>query len=498
MTHFTDRPALPVLKPGFTGEATFAERSGTSYRLLPCRFLHLDGDRYLVTSMAGEYLVISRSHLDDLVHHRLSIHSKVYDELKSLHILSDTDSTVALDLLAIKYRTKQSLLRELTSLFMFVVTLRCEHSCPYCQVSRRSADRQAFDMSIEHANAALDLVFQSPSSRIKIEFQGGEPLLNFECIQHIVLKAKEMNAGHGKQLDFVIATNLALIDAEKLAFCALHRIAISTSLDGPASLHNQNRPRPGGDSYERAISGIHAAREALGHDQVAALMTTTHASLEMPEAIIDEYIHHGFESIFLRSLSPYGFAVKTGAVNRYDTDAWLAFYRRGLDYIVKRNLEGTPFREDYATLLLRKMLTPYPNGYVDLQSPAGIGISGMAFNYDGVVYASDEARMLAEMGDMRFKLGHVTSGRLAELLGADSYLEMLRQSMTEAMPMCSDCGIQPYCGSDPVYHHATQGDFIGRKPSSGHCQRTMGVVRYLVQLMEDDAKTRKVLHSWIR
>jgi hypothetical protein len=50
----------------------------------------------------------------------------------------DCDSSVALDLLAVKYRTKQAPLANLTSLIMFVVTLRCEHSCPYCQVSRQS------------------------------------------------------------------------------------------------------------------------------------------------------------------------------------------------------------------------------------------------------------------------------------------------------------------------------------------------------------------------
>ena len=40
-------------------------------------------------------------------------------------------------------------------------------------------DKTAFDMSPETAEKALALVFRSPSPNIKIEFQGGEPLLNF-------------------------------------------------------------------------------------------------------------------------------------------------------------------------------------------------------------------------------------------------------------------------------------------------------------------------------
>jgi len=35
-------------------------------------------------------------------------------------------------------------------------------------------------MSSQIAERAVDLVFQSPSRRLKIEFQGGEPLLNFD------------------------------------------------------------------------------------------------------------------------------------------------------------------------------------------------------------------------------------------------------------------------------------------------------------------------------
>jgi hypothetical protein len=70
----------------------------------------------------------------------------------------------------------------------------------------------------------------------------------------------------------------------------------------------------------------------------------------------------------------------------------------------KKNRDGRTFPEIYATLILKKILTPYPTGYVDLQSPAGAGFGVVVYNYDGEVYASDEARMLAEMGDTGFRL----------------------------------------------------------------------------------------------
>ena len=214
-------------------------------------------------------------------------------------------------------------MRAATPLHLFVVTLRCEHSCPYCQVSRQSKDRVRYDMDQATASKALDIALSAPAPLIKIEFQGGEPLLNFELIRWIVLAAKERAAPRGKQLQFVITTNLALLNDEVLDFCAEHDVLLSTSLDGPRDLHNKNRPRRGKNSYELAVAGIARIKERLGPDRVGALMTTTEASLDRVEEIVDEYLRQGLDGIFLRPLSPYGFAIKTKQFHKYRAQDWL-------------------------------------------------------------------------------------------------------------------------------------------------------------------------------
>ena len=99
-------------------------------------------------------------------------------------------------------------------------------------------------------------------------------------------------------------------------------------------------------------------------------------------------------NIFLRPLSPYGFAIKTKSFSKYQASEWFEFYKKGLDYIIDINKKGIEIREQYASLIVRKLLSPFATKYVDLQSPAGAGISAIVYNYDGKVYASDEARML--------------------------------------------------------------------------------------------------------
>ena len=102
-------------------------------------------------------------------------------------------------------------------------------------------------------------------------------------------------------------------------------------------------------------------------------MTTTQLSLQHPIEIIDEYVRQGFHSIFLRPISPYGFAVKSAKKTGYQLDEFLNFYKVGLEHILNINRSGYSLAEVYAKILLTKILTPYGTGFVDLQSPAGAG-----------------------------------------------------------------------------------------------------------------------------
>ena len=381
--------------------------SEAAVQALPMRFERTADGRYLVSNMVGDFAYFSNDEFRRLVELNFAPDDPLYAKAYASHLITRQGQTAQLQLLAMRLRSRMSFLREPSALHMFVVSLRCEHSCPYCQVSRQSTDRARFDMSEEVAQRALAIALESPPATIKIEFQGGEPLLNFHLIDKIVTAAKADAPRAGKRIQFVIASNLALLTDDILSFCKTNEVLLSTSLDGPADLHNKNRPRPGGNSYELAVRGIKRAQEFLGHDRVGALMTTTERSLDRIEDIIDEYVALGLDGIFLRPLSPYGFAVKTKQIQKYDSNRWLDFYKRGLRYILDLNRQGTPFFEFYTTLVLARMLTDKPIGYVDLRSPAGIGLGALVYNYDGRVFASDEGRMLAEMGDDTFVLGDV-------------------------------------------------------------------------------------------
>ena len=467
-----------------------------TYDLLPFRFESLTTEEIVLTNMVGEYIYFPRNRLNDLIEHKLKPNDPLYSQLRISHFIQEPGEKAGIELLALKTRTKYANLSNFTNLHMFVVTLRCDHSCPYCQVSRQSDDKSAFDMTQQTADKALDFVFRSPNPALKIEFQGGEPLLNFDLIRYVVETATKRNLTEQRDLQFVITTTLSLATDEILNYCRDHKIYLSASLDGPADLHNKNRPRPGKDSHERFVDGLGKARDIVGRDSVSVLMTTSPSSLVRVKEIIDEYIANDFKGIFLRHLSPYGFAVKTRVFQSYNISRWLEFYKEGMDYIIKLNKDGFYFTEIYSTILLKKMLTSGDPGYVDLMNPAGIGISAIVFNYDGDIYASDESRMLKEMGDTTFRLGNLANSTYEEVFTSDTLLNALDDSFTSSAPMCADCAFESWCGADPIYHHAMYGDMLGRKPESEFCQRIMGVTKYLLLAMKDP-EVKLILQSWV-
>jgi len=441
---------------------------------------------------------LNQDDLENFVKHNLPPSSGAYTVLRRSGFLVDAESTSSARLSTLKLRTRHKYLPEFTGLHMFVVTLRCNQSCPYCQVSRQSEDKAAFDMSESTAEKALAHAFKSPNANLKIEFQGGESLLNFDLIKFIFARANEINAklARQKNLQFVAATNLTFLTPEILEFFGANDILFSTSIDGPEDIHNSNRPYRGANAFNTVCENIRLIQRSLGQDKVSALMTTTARSIGRVDQIIDQYVALNFDGIFLRPLSPYGFAIKTKTYYDYSAHEWFQFYVAGLEYILELNKNGLRFTEYYTALLVQKMTSPSNTGYVNLQSPAGSGIMGVIYDYNGKVYASDEGRMMAQMQDESFCIGSVDD-TFEEIFLGEKLFGMLDDSISQSSPQCSDCAFLPWCGSDPEYHWSTQRDVVGHKAFSGFCQKNMSIFHYLVDRLERNDEYSKILRSWV-
>lgn len=463
------------------------------YYLLPFKFTRI-GDHEVFVNEVGDMLHAPIGTAEQIVNRTIK-DPELYKSLVANFFISETRIPALLDVYAERLAEKKRFLDDYTALHIFVLTLRCNQNCIYCQASSRDEHCAASSMSRENMRLAVQHMFKSRSQYLTMEFQGGEPSLEHDLFRYGIELAEEINQTEHRHLTYVLCTNSINLTDEVMATCKQYNVLISTSLDGPSWLHNQNRGKQ--DSYEKVVKGITKAREILGADRVSALMTASELSLNYPIEIVDEYHKLGFTSIFLRALNPYGKATDNADWEAY-TNRFIEFYKQAFEHIIELNKQGHVMIEEYAAIILRKLLTPWCTGFVDLQSPAGIVNSVLIYNYDGYMYASDESRMLAEENDFTFQIGKLSES-YENLVYSSKVKEWSKVWNNEAIAGCSDCALQAYCGADPVRNHSTQGDLYGFRPTSLFCKKNKAIIEYIISCVIDRYdELMPIFRNWIR
>ena len=144
------------------------------------------------------------------------------------------------------------------------VTEACNLRCRYCYAWHNDALRGP-QMPMDVADAAIDFALTRNGNlrRMNITFFGGEPLLNFGLIEHVVIHARERARKLGKRVHLGLVTNGTLVDEEIAAFLKRHRVGVTLSLDGPPEIQNHMRPmphdRPSFDATMRGARVLQAA-----------------------------------------------------------------------------------------------------------------------------------------------------------------------------------------------------------------------------------------------
>jgi uncharacterized protein len=488
------RPAAVVPAPPPSSHAGLSQVDHLRFRRVK--------DKVVITTDAGDYQILDESAFRQLVRGEIAPESPLSVTLRQKGFLQggqpESETVAAL-------AQRKAFLGVGPYLHVLIVSLRCNHACLYCHASRRGMSTSEFDMSKETAERAVAVALTSPAPAITFEFQGGEPLCNFDVIKHVVKVALERGAAENKTITFSLVTNLSLMDDSKLEFILDHGIQVCTSLDGPEDLHNANRPFSHGNSHAETVRWMERINRGYvdrGLDpdlyHVEALATVTRQSLGRGRDIVDEYVRRGLRAIFLRPLNPFGFAAKTEDRIGYQTGEFLRFHRETLDYMIELNLQGTQILERFAAIFLFKILTRRDPNYLDIRSPCGAGIGQIAYNHDGSLFCCDEARMLHQMGDPIFQIGHLNKDSYGDIVESDVVRSLALASCLEALPTCADCAFLPYCGTCPVFNYATQGNIFGRMPENEKCRLHMGIMDHLFELLaRGDERLGAIFSRWV-
>jgi uncharacterized protein len=367
-----------------------------------------------------------------------------------------------------------------TSLHIVVPSLRCNIKCAYCHSKSKGLEEKGFDMSEETAKKTVDFIFQSPSKGITIEFQGGEPLINFDIIRHIVLYAKEKNEKHQKDLKFSLVSNLTLMNEETADFLVKENVGICTSLDGNETVHNKNR-----QDYRQTAIWLEKIKRRTN---INAMLLITRNSIGYEKEIVDEYLRLGLPGIWLKPVNRLGCAKQNWEKIGITPEEYLESWKKALDYIVKINAKQQ-FIENSVTIILKKILLKDCYNFADMQSPCGAAIAQLAYNHDGSIYTCDEARLFEI-----FKLGTVDDKYHDILTSADT-MSIVRASINDN-PVCELCAYKPFCGLCPVCSYSDTNNIISKLPNN-RCRILKGMFDHVFEKLIFDEEYRKVFLKWI-
>jgi His-Xaa-Ser system radical SAM maturase HxsB len=402
------------------------------------------------------------------------------------HLINEAD---ALGATAHAYAVAERLTRAGPLDYLILVpTLRCNLSCSYCQVSRAEISRKGFDWDEPTLAAVLTQLDQLESSRVKIEFQGGEPTLRPDLIQAVIDRCERF-----EEKQFVICTNLHALSDEIVRILDRADVYISTSLDGDLATHAQNRT---GASTSQFFQNLEWVLARYGADKVSALPTVNPASPPPVDSLIDSYASLGFNSIFLRPINYQGFARKRHQDSREQSAEWRDYYSGFVRRIIERNWEDRSrvLEETYFSICLRRVFQPGADRHVDLRNPNPVGVDYIVVDYDGVVYPTDEARMLSRSKVIDLSIGHITTGWKSETF------ELLNQHSTNQFdPACQRCAYQPFCGRDLIDDIARYGRVDLPRTDTEFCRKHLHIFDLIFELVySDDPAVRYSLSRWLR
>ncbi len=444
----------------------------------------LDGDHYLLTTEHGSWIVLSRE--DYRKFRRGEIGGKLEERLKRSELLL-TEENVQ-DVVK-KYAVKNHFLFTGPSLHIITPTMRCNQRCTYCHSEAVGIDESGYDLDEETAKGIVDFAFETNSSSLKFEFQGGEPLLNISAVENVINYAKDKAKNREGKVSFSIVSNLTTdLEDETLSKLEEWNVNISTSLDGPKEIHNSNRKSTDGNAHDKVIKNI----KKLGKRgiEVRALCTVTSKSFGSGEEIVDEYLNLGLDKIWLRPLNKLGYAEEMWDEIGYTAEEFGSFYSKTLDYILDD--KNGKIKELTAFLLSKKILSVPDPEMTELTSPCGAGISQLLYDNKGNIYTCDEGKVFDE-----FKLGNVKESSPKDIFTNDTIVSMIDISSRKGY-LCGDCVWDPFCAICPVNTYSEQGNILSKLSQDFRCAINSHLLQDIFKRLIYKKEERQILKEWAK
>jgi uncharacterized protein len=289
-------------------------------------------------------------------------------------------------------------------------------------------------------------------------WHGGEPLLAGREFYRKVLDKQAKLFGRTERVGNALTTNGVLVDAEWAQLFREHRVGVTVSIDGPAELHDLQRPhRSGGGSLEGTLRGLETLR-AAGLDPTV-MMVVTEATASAAKKVYAFVRERGIRAL---SLVP-----QLSRTARVSPESYSRFMTEFFDMWLEQNDVEFQVR-DFEVLIARLF-----GGDVPLCEYGDRCGGYPSVDVDGALYYCDFFA-----GRPEYRLGVLPGQSLSDMLTSEQSTRH-RVSARQVPRLCNQCSMSSVCGRGCLFRRSLGTDGVdvwcdAKKRLIDHVTRALG------------------------
>ncbi|WP_250277545.1 PapB family radical SAM/SPASM ranthipeptide maturase [[Clostridium] colinum] len=347
----------------------------------------------------------------------------------------------------------------------------CNLACSYCFGDGGTYNNKGL-MTEEIAKKSIDfLIKNSTSKKLNVTFFGGEPLLNFSLIKHIISYCNDIEKSSDIKFYYNMTTNGTLINDEISKFIIDNKINTMISIDGGEE-HNKERVYLNKEpAYNDIINNTKTLR-AKG--LLASRPTITPSNLNLID-VFNKLDNLNFNKIPMAC-----------ADNIMDIVSYNDYLNENLKLIsfFKDLIDNNKYDIAKKINMIHRALVQLNSAKVQ-KSPCGASINMVAIDINGDIFPCHRF-----VSSETHKIGNVNFG-----IDRETFIEQLSNEDTK-FDECNNCTVKMFCRGSCPYENYNNTKILNR-PSIRQCYFNKVFFTQIIHLYLDlsDGQKEKLFNN---
>lgn len=336
----------------------------------------------------------------------------------------------------------------------------CNIRCTYCR-NRDFNQNKSTVMLPETLEKLFVFLNSLPQDRVRINWNGGEPLLAGKDFFSRIIRLEKKYPG--KVWLNMIQTNAMLVDNEWAELFYVNDFRVGVSIDGSKETHDKNRINIAGQgTYEKAMCGVNILR--THNIYPSTICTITKKTVKYAKEIFRSLIENGFKSlafnVFYNTASDY-----SEDIYSLTDKEWLNFLTEVFDEWLILNDPTIRVREIDGIL-----------AWVKSRSANNCTYRGTCYQWFAVDYTGDIYP--CERYGKTTRFGSINSYEIFSDTVTSSVLTKWRKNIEVLPQKCQSCSLQSLCNNGCSQHREADTQGV---PLYTYCESRLGLYYYIQQ-----------------